>query len=99
MAAKQLMPNQCTPLHFIYGPSDCCLCGARAEVERLKTELTTTKRDLAEKVLAAISGLRIDDRFSPHWRNGFGQCKGDALQELQRVFTESGIEVERGDDG
>src|SRR5687768_10714830 len=56
------------------------------------------KRDLAEKVLAAISGLRIDDRFSPHWQNGFGQCKGDALRELQRVFTESGVEVKRSAD-
>lgn len=36
MATKQLMPNQCTPLHFLYGPSDCCLCGARADLERFK---------------------------------------------------------------
>lgn len=36
MAAKQLMPNQCTPLHFLYGPSDCCLCGARAELASFK---------------------------------------------------------------
>lgn len=33
MSAKALMPNQCMPLHFIYGPADCCLCHAKAEVD------------------------------------------------------------------
>lgn len=41
MAAKQLMPNQCMPLHFIYGPGDCCLCNARAELERFKQMVRT----------------------------------------------------------
>lgn len=41
MAAKQLLPNQCTPLHFLYGPADCCLCEARAEMERFKTMVRT----------------------------------------------------------
>lgn len=36
MAAKQWLPNQCAPLHLLYGPSDCCLCGARADLERFK---------------------------------------------------------------
>lgn len=36
---KQLMSNQCTPLHFLYGPSDCCLCGARMERDLLKEDI------------------------------------------------------------
>jgi hypothetical protein len=54
----------------------------------------TATRDLAERVLAVISNLRIDDQFSAHWRNGFGQCKGAVLRELRRIFTESGVEVD-----
>jgi hypothetical protein len=37
MAGKQMMPNQCTPLHFIYGANNCCLCNSRDELERFKT--------------------------------------------------------------
>lgn len=28
MSAKQILPNQHGPLHFIYGRGDCCLCAA-----------------------------------------------------------------------
>jgi hypothetical protein len=57
------------------------------------TIITAAKRDLAEKVLTAIGNLQIDDRFSAHQHNGFGQCKGEALRELRRIFTESGIDL------
>ena len=39
MAAKALMPNQCTPLHFIYGVRDCCLCHSNVERDLLKEDL------------------------------------------------------------
>lgn len=41
MATKQLMPNQCTPLHFIYGERDCCLCNSRSDLERFKVMVKT----------------------------------------------------------
>lgn len=50
MVAKQLLPNQCMPLHFIYGRNDCCLCKEReraneleARVKKLLSELYGTE--------------------------------------------------------
>ena len=37
MAAKQLMPNQHMPLHFLYGSHDCCLCKSQQNEEFWKT--------------------------------------------------------------
>jgi hypothetical protein len=36
MAAKQLMPNQHMPLHFLYGFHDCCLCKSQQNEEFYK---------------------------------------------------------------
>jgi flavin-dependent dehydrogenase len=47
------------------------------------------KRDLAEKARKAISDLWIDTRFDSQWRNGFEQCKGEALRAVEQLFTES----------
>lgn len=78
----------------------CAVCGKSFGGHSMGTlkgcfqKLAAAKRELAEKALAALNALKVDDRFSGHWRNGFGQCKGGALRELKRVFTESGVEVE-----
>jgi len=45
MSTKQLLPNQCTPLHFLYGKNDCCLCNAKEEIDKLKAEIEDLKRD------------------------------------------------------
>lgn len=63
----------------------------------IKRAVATAERDLAKKARQAINDLWIDTRFDSQWRNGFEQCKGDALRKLQRVFTESGVEVEKSD--
>ena len=39
MSAKALQPNQCTPLHWIYGKEDCCLCRANKRIEELEAEV------------------------------------------------------------
>ena len=36
MSAKTLLPNQCTPLHFLYGANNCCLCTERMKVLELE---------------------------------------------------------------
>lgn len=46
MAAKTLLPNQHTPLHFIYGHSDCCLCVAESKIQELQTRLSNAKLQL-----------------------------------------------------
>ncbi|KKL13009.1 hypothetical protein LCGC14_2530070 [marine sediment metagenome] len=40
MSAKQLMPNQHVPLHFLYGRNDCCLCNHQIQlkIERQKNK-------------------------------------------------------------
>lgn len=52
MSAKVLMPNQCMPLHFLYGRDNCCLCNANyriTELEREVTELKKEKEDATNK--------------------------------------------------
>jgi hypothetical protein len=39
VATKCLSANQCLPLHQLYGPDNCCLCAARAEMDRMKAEM------------------------------------------------------------
>ena len=48
MSAKQLLPDQCVPLHYFYGPSDCCLCHSNAETILLKHQIEELERQLAE---------------------------------------------------
>ena len=43
MTAKCLLPNQCTPLHLLYGRGDCCLCNAREEIQQLRGEIEALK--------------------------------------------------------
>ncbi len=43
MAAKQLLPNQCMSLHFLYGRDDCCLCRERGRVRELEEEIRKLK--------------------------------------------------------
>lgn len=43
MSAKQLLPNQCIPLHLVYGTNNCCLCKAKREIEELKEEIARLK--------------------------------------------------------
>ena len=50
MSAKILLPNQCMPLHFIYGREDCCLCRAKIEIEELKAEMQKLSDKLNAKV-------------------------------------------------
>jgi len=40
MAAKQGPLNQCDILHPIYGLDNCCLCGAKSEVNQLKSDIS-----------------------------------------------------------
>jgi hypothetical protein len=49
MTCKTLLPNQCTPLHFLYGQNDCCLCHAHKEIEDLKAEIEKLKAEKIEK--------------------------------------------------
>jgi hypothetical protein len=37
MAAKQILPNQHVPLHFLYGIHDCCLCKSQQSEEFYET--------------------------------------------------------------
>lgn len=60
MATKQLMPNQCTPLHFIYGPSDCCLCAARNELVRAKAEIMEKIRAAEDAYFEKTYGADVD---------------------------------------
>lgn len=60
MAAKQLMPNQCTPLHFIYGRDDCCLCGARAKLDNAKAEIMEKIRAAEDAYLEKTYGTDVD---------------------------------------
>ena len=43
MSNKQLLPNQHTPLHFIYGKDDCCLCRAQSRIAELEREVQLLK--------------------------------------------------------
>ena len=48
MSAKTLLPNQCIPLHIIYGHDDCCLCKANGQIEELKSEIVKLKEKIKE---------------------------------------------------
>ena len=43
MSAKQLMPNQHVPLHFLYSRDDCCLCSHQVTVGNLERQLETIR--------------------------------------------------------
>ena len=49
--AKQLLPNQHDPLHFIYGNYDCCLCKAELEIRELKNEIVELRKQLGEHLM------------------------------------------------
>jgi hypothetical protein len=64
--------------------------------EEVERAIAAAKRDLAEKVLAAIEGVNVADRF-PIRRRGLSpqaSAKSAIRRAVQRVFTESGVEVE-----
>ena len=39
LSAKTLLPNQCVPLHFLYGANDCCICRANQRIAELEKEV------------------------------------------------------------
>lgn len=43
---KQLLPNQHTPLHLLYGQHDCCLCSEQLKVRQLKRRIEELERKL-----------------------------------------------------
>ena len=47
MSAKALMPNQCVPLHFLYGAQDCCLCRSHGEEAALRLRVGELEKELA----------------------------------------------------
>ena len=50
---KQFLPNQHLPLHYIYGPHDCCLCRSEGDVTELTgrgSELESQLRQLKRKL-------------------------------------------------
>jgi hypothetical protein len=87
MAVKQLMPNQCVPLHFIYGPQNCCLCNARQET-------IAAKRDLAKKVLAAVDAERLHDNLDNEGDKGYMRAIRDVAEALKQLFAAEGVAVE-----
>ena len=36
MSTKTLLPNQHTPLHWLYGHDNCCLCRIETEQDKLR---------------------------------------------------------------
>jgi len=48
MAVKSLLPNQHTPLHFLYGECDCCLCKAEERIKKLEEEIAILKKHIDE---------------------------------------------------
>ena len=38
MATKTWMPNQHTPLHWLYGDHDCCLCKTESKIIELEKQ-------------------------------------------------------------
>jgi hypothetical protein len=63
MSAKQWMPNQCMPLHFLYGPNDCCLCNAKIENVELKRIVYDIKHELFANIQAFKHKLISDEEF------------------------------------
>ena len=59
MSAKQMLPDQCVPLHWFYGGHNCCLCKSSAEgillrqrieeLERERDRARAATRELAEE--------------------------------------------------
>ncbi len=44
--AKVLLPNQHLPLHFLYGPQGCCLCGKEEELQIARVQITQLELEL-----------------------------------------------------
>ena len=59
--AKILLPNQCTPLHFIYGKDDCCLCRAETRIKELEEEVKELKNKVSGK---PIKEARLEEERS-----------------------------------
>lgn len=64
MTAKQLLPNQCMPLHFLYGRDDCCLCNERRKVAELEARI----RELENPTIKVNCDLPEDAyAIDPHY--------------------------------
>lgn len=45
MATKTWLPNQHTPLHWIYGQHDCCLCKTESKIIELEKQVKLLTRN------------------------------------------------------
>jgi hypothetical protein len=87
------------PTIYLHNPESVeqqpCSCGKDHAYVPAES-IVAARRDLAKKALAAIDELWIDTRFDGQWRNGFQQCKSEALREMRRLFAAEGVAVEGG---
>ena len=60
--AKQLLPNQHLPLHFLYGPQGCCLCGKDLELQRARDRITELELELLSLKSTPVI---VPDVFTP----------------------------------
>lgn len=58
MATKQLLPNQHTPLHLVYGQHDCCLCRAEKESHLQKVEIDLLKSAI-EQFASIVTNVNV----------------------------------------
>jgi len=58
MSVKNLLPNQHTPLHILYGKNDCCLCNTQKEINRLRDELSK-KHKIYEALVKACEKMHL----------------------------------------
>ena len=61
MTAKMLLPNQCTPLHFLYGHDNCCLCKANQRIREFEEKV----RELESQINIPWdekTGVRVENR-------------------------------------
>lgn len=63
MAAKTLLPNQCTPLHFLYGRDNCCLCNAQLKITELEARIKELEDKLQKRNKSTTVNFRGEDVY------------------------------------